>query len=187
MVNAVCNGFYMAIEHRGICPEPRRMNLPRELQPAIRITLMSADHGPRRLTKNLGAAPGTRVQTGFKQLLNHVFVGHLVKMCEMVQLHHCKCFQVQEGVALFYAREEICEITKRKLGIQTTSDVHFCCAFAYGLISKTQTVFDIVRVSICLTRRAVEAAKFTIGIADVGGIEMPVDVEINCSSVSLSP
>ena len=61
----------------------------------------------------------------------------------------------------------------------------FGCAFAYRLTGDAQRIIYVVRVGIRLARRAKEAAKFTVDVTDIRGIEMTIDIEISRASVPL--
>ena len=56
--------------------------------------------------------------------------------------------------------------------------MQFGRAFADGPSGDAQTVVDIVRVSVRLSRRAEETAELAIDITDVRRIEVAIDVEV---------
>ena len=56
-------------------------------------------------------------------------------------------------------------------------------AFGDGLARDLQRLLDAVRVGVGLARRAVEAAELAVGVADVGLVEMAVDVEVGGAPV----
>ena len=60
-------------------------------------------------------------------------------------------------------------------------------AFIDCLSGDTQRIFDVVRVSVWLTRRAKEAAELAVNITNIRGIEMAIDVEVSRAAVSLPP
>src|SRR5258708_33755067 len=63
--------------------------------------------------------------------------------------------------------------------------MQFSRAFRNGLARDAQGIFDVVRVSVRLARRAVEPAEFAINVADVRGIEMAVVVEVKRAAMLL--
>ncbi len=63
--------------------------------------------------------------------------------------------------------------------------MQFGCAFRNGLARDAQGIIDVMRVSVRLTRGAVEPAKLAVNVADVRRIEMPVDVEISRAAMFL--
>src|SRR5882724_825272 len=144
---------------------------------------MSADHRASWFTKDFRAAAGAGIQAGFAQLLDYVLVAHLVEMCKMVELDHGKSFEMQLRIVLFESRQQICEITEREFRIEAAGNVKFGSALLHCLTGNTQTVIDVVRVSIRLTWRAIEAAKLTVNVANVRGIEVSVYIEERCAAV----
>ena len=64
--------------------------------------------------------------------------------------------------------------------------MQFGSAFRKRLPGNTQRIFDVVSISVGLTRRAKETAELTIDLTNVGWIEMPVDIEIGCAAVLLA-
>ena len=50
-----------------------------------------------------------------------------------------------------------------------------------------QRIFDVVRVSVWVARRAVETAEFAVDVTDIRGIKMSIDVESSHASVFLPP
>src|SRR5207248_5970728 len=97
--------------------QTRRMDSASEIEPTLSITFMRANHRARGLAKNLGAATRARIQARINQLLNDVFVVHLVEMREVIQLDHCEGLQVQLRILLLQRREQIGEIAERQLCI----------------------------------------------------------------------
>src|SRR5713226_3289634 len=67
MIYAVFDRFDVAIKHRRVCFQTRRMDLAGEFQPATRVALVRANHRARWLAKNLSAAARTRIQAGIDQ------------------------------------------------------------------------------------------------------------------------
>src|SRR5215213_835361 len=74
VIDAIFDRLDVPVKHRGIRFQSRGVKFSLELEPALRVALVSADHRSRRLAKDLRAATGTRIQTCFDQLLNDVFV-----------------------------------------------------------------------------------------------------------------
>src|SRR6185369_12421396 len=72
MIDAIFNRFDVPVKHRGVRFQSRGVNLSLELEPALGVAFMSADHRSRRLAKDLRAATGTRIESCFDELLNDV-------------------------------------------------------------------------------------------------------------------
>ena len=47
-------------------------------------------------------------------------------------------------------------------------------------------MIDVVRVSVGLARRAIKAAEFAVNVANVGRVEVAIDVKVSRASVLLS-
>src|SRR5688572_18742951 len=97
MVNPVLDAFHMSVEHRCICLQAGTVNLSREVEPPIAVRLMRADLFPGLACENLCTAAGTRVHSSCFQFFNDLFVCHLVKAPEIVDLDHCKGLQMHLG------------------------------------------------------------------------------------------
>jgi hypothetical protein len=95
----------------------------------------------------------------------------------MVKLDHRKRFEMKLGIVLFQSRQQIGEIAERELGVQSACNVEFSGPFLYRFTSNTQAVFDVMRVSVGLPRRAIETAKLAINITDVSRIKVAVYIE----------
>jgi len=63
--------------------------------------------------------------------------------------------------------------------------VKFGCAFAYRLTGEAQRIVYVVRVGTGLARCPKEAAELAVNVTDIRRIEMPINVEISRTSVSL--
>src|SRR6185437_1345146 len=99
-------------------------------------------------------------------------------MRKMVEFHHRKCFEMKLGIVLFKSGQEIGEITERQLGVEAAGNVKFSGAFLHCFARHTQTVFNVMRVSIGLSRRAIETTKLAINVANVRRIKMAIYIEV---------
>src|ERR1700687_5356460 len=104
-------------------------------------------------------------------------------MREVVKLDHCKSLEMKLWVMLLESGKQIGEITERQLGVQSTGDVQFSCAFLYSFTGDAQAVIDVMRVSIRLTRRAIKPAELAVYVTNVCRIEMTIYVEISRAPV----
>src|SRR5687768_105116 len=87
---------------------------------------------------------------------------------------------------LLERRKQIRVIAEGQLSVQTAHNVQFRSALAHGFTGNPERLVDIMRVGVSLAGSAIEAAELTISVANVGRIEMAIDVEIGTSAV-LSP
>ncbi len=74
--------------------------------------------------------------------------------------------------------KQIGEVTKRQLGVQSTCDVEFSCAFLHRFTGDAQAIVDVVGVGVRLARRAIKAAKLAVGVTNVRWVEVTIYVEI---------
>src|SRR5436853_7108714 len=99
-------------------------------------------------------------------------------MREVIELDHRERFQMKLRIRFLQRRKQIGEVTERQFRVQPAGNVKFSRAFIDGLSGDAQRVFDVVRVSVRLTRRAEETAELAVYITDIRRIEMTIDVEV---------
>src|SRR5882762_1239227 len=90
-------------------------------------------------------------------------------------------------IMLLQRGKQIGEIIKRQLGVQSTCDVQFSCAFLHSFPGDAQAIVDVVGVGVGLSRGAIKAAKFTIDVTNICGIEVTIYVEISGAPVLAAP
>src|SRR5262249_4512166 len=93
MIHSVFMALHVTVEHGGVGLESRCVNLARENQPAVAVSLVRADCSSDVLGKDFRPTSGARIHSGSLQPLDHLFVGHLVKTREVVELHHSECLE----------------------------------------------------------------------------------------------
>src|SRR6266849_3171089 len=86
-------------------------------------------------------------------------------------------------VMLLERGKQIGEITERQLGVQSTGNVQFSCAFLHSFAGDPQAIVDVMRVGIGLTRRAIEPAKLAIDVTNVCRIEVAIYIEVSSATV----
>src|SRR5437016_7063129 len=89
-------------------------------------------------------------------------------------------------ILLLQRCQQIREVTEWKFRVQSACDVQLSRAFTYRLSGDLQRIVDVVRVSVRLARRAIEAAELAVDVANIRRIEMPIDVEVSGAAVLLS-
>src|SRR4030095_12796911 len=99
------------------------MDLSRQLKPTISVTLVSTNHRTRRLAENFGSPSRTRIQACGNQLTYYLFIRHLVKVSEVIQLNHGESLQVKLWIVSLQLRQQIGEIVKRQFCIQSSGYV----------------------------------------------------------------
>src|SRR6185503_20697610 len=93
---------------------------------------------------------------------------------------------MQLRVLFLQRRKQVGKVTEGKFRVESAGDVQLSCAFSNSPFRYFQTVVDVVCVSVGLSRRAIETAKFAIGVTDIRRIEMSIDVEIGRAAMSSS-
>src|SRR5687768_2143744 len=83
--------------------------------------------------------------------------------------------------------QQIREIAEGQLCVKSTGDVKFSSALFYGLAGNPQTIVNIMRVSVGLSRRAIKPTEFAVGITNIGWVEVAVHIEIGSSPVLPAP
>src|SRR6266436_3219811 len=86
-------------------------------------------------------------------------------------------------VMLLERGKQIGEITERQLGVQSTGNMQFSCAFLYSFTGDAQAVINIMCVGIRLTRRAIKPAKLAIDVTNVCRIKVAIYIEVSRATV----
>src|SRR5437588_12834243 len=89
-------------------------------------------------------------------------------------------------ILLLQRCQQIREVAERQLRIESAGDVQLSRAFTYRLSGDLQRIVDVVRVSVRLARRAIEAAELAVDVTNIRRIEMPIDVEVSGAPVLLT-
>src|SRR5215831_7179203 len=80
-------------------------------------------------------------------------------------------------------RKQVGEVAERELCIQAAGDVQFSRAFLNCLTRNPQGLVNVMGIGVRLARRSKKAAELAIYIADVGGVEMTIYVEVGRASM----
>ena len=138
---------------------------------------MVADHGAHALGEDLGAAAGAGVEPGRRQAPHHLLDRQLRALGEEVDLHHGERLEVHPGEARRERREQRLVVLDAELRVQAADDVQL------GDVPGDVAGGDLDRflhrvgpppgAAVLLGERAQGAG----GDADVGGVQVAVDVE----------
>ena len=89
-----------------------------------------------------------------------------------------ECFDVEVGCGLSDGSEHVGVVVEGQPGVQAADDVHLGGAGVGGLLGGVGDLFDGIFVGAGLVFLAVEGAKFAAEGADVGVVEVSVDVVV---------
>ena len=104
-------------------------------------------------------------------------------MRKVANLDRGKSLKVNAGEALLQAAHQIEVVIKRQVRMQSADDVEFRDRFRPVLSRDAERLFQRHRVSPRRVRLAAEGAELATRHADVGGIDVPVDVEVRAHPV----
>src|SRR6266403_1311176 len=95
-----------------------------------------------------------------------------------MDFHHGESFQVHTGAALLQPANHFQEVPERQIGMQTANDVELRRAFANALFGALIDFFESEGISAGRIRIAAKRTKFAVRYADVGRIDVTIDVEV---------
>ncbi len=178
MLDALLFGLDVSVQHGGVGGEPHFVGRPRDIEPLLAADFVVADDFPDARIENLRAAAGERVHTRFLQGHQRVADGKLGDAREVADLDHGERFQVDPRAALLESAHQVEEILERQIGVQAADQMELRGAFAGALFGALVNFFEREGVSTRSVRVAAKRAQPAMGHADVGRIDVPVDVVI---------
>jgi hypothetical protein len=92
---------------------------------------------------------------------------------------------VHGGAALFQAAHHVQKVFEGQIGVQAANHVKFGGAFAHALLGALPDFFEGEGVGARGVGIAAEGAEFAMGHANVGGIDVAIDVEVADVAVAL--
>ena len=124
MVDAVFDRFDVAVEHRRVGLQTGRVDLARELEPALRRRVLCAQILERVGSRKISAPPpGHESIPASRELRDHLLVRHLVEAREEIELDHRQRLQVELRELRLERGEQIGVVAKGQLGVQPADDV----------------------------------------------------------------
>ena len=152
--------------------------MPRGLEPVVAVDLVVADDVAHAVGEDLRAAAGQRIDARFLQLLQGLANRELGASREIRDLDHGERFDVDLREALLEAADEVEEILKRQIGMQSADDVKLGDRFGVSGGGRLPRFFERHGVGAGRVLLAAEGAETAGGYTDVGWIDVPVDIEI---------
>ena len=150
----------------------------RGFEPFFARNLVIADHPPHAIAENLRASAGQRIHAGIAQALQHLARRNLRPLRQISDLHHGEGLEVHLRKTLLQAAQHLAVPVERQLGMQTAHDVEFGDGFGPTLARDTPNLIERHGVRFRVFGSLSEGAQPATGYAHVGGIDVPVDVEI---------
>ena len=155
----------------------------RGVQPLVAVDLVIADDVADAVGENFRAAAGQRVDAGRFQLLQRFADRQLGALGEVRDFHHGEGFQVHLRKALLQAGAQIEEILKWQIGMQAADDVELGDRLGVSGGRGLEGFFERHGVGAGRVLLAAEGAQAAGGHADVGRIDVAVDVEVRLVAV----
>ena len=183
VVDAVFVVLDVAVEHGGVRLEADLVRGARGVEPLVAVNLVIADDVADAVGKDLGAAAGQRIHADAFSCSSVSRIESLARLREVGNLHHREGFQVHLREALLQARAQIQEILKWKIGMQSADDVEFGDGLGVSGGCGLESFFQRHGVGAGRVFLAAEGAQTAGGHADVGRIDVAVDVEVGLVAV----
>src|SRR5712692_4094196 len=177
--------FDVAVEHGGVRAQADLMRRARNVQPLLAGNLVVADYFAHPRIEDFGAAAGQRVHTGLFQGQQSIADRKLGDAREVAHLNHGERLQVHARAALLESSHQVQEIMERQVRVQAADQVKLGGAFADALLGARKDLFERKGVRAGSIGAAAESAQPAMRHADVGGVDVAVDVEVADVAVAL--
>jgi hypothetical protein len=130
-------------------------------------------------------AVGHRIHPGFAHLQQGVFNGELGATSQEGHFHHGEGFDVYLGEALLEAPDKIQEVLEGQIGMQPSDDVKLGDGFRIPRGGCLPGFFKRHGIAGRIAFFAPKGAQLARRHADIGGIDVAVDVEVGHIAVQL--
>ena len=152
---------------------------------AVAVALVVGDLAAHPRREDLGAAAGQRVEAGLAQLLQHLLVGLAVVVGEEGDLDRGEALQVDAGPHALQAAQQIGVVAERQARVQAVHHVDLGERLAVAGPQAVQHLLHRRGVRAGLVgRQPRERAEEARRLADVGGLEPQVVVEVGAAAVA---
>src|SRR3984957_9143784 len=144
---------------------------------------MVANNVSHAVGEKLRPAARERIDTGVLQLLQSLLNGKLSALGQISHLYHGEGLQMDLRKTPLQAGNQIEKILKRKIGMQAAHNVKLCDRFAVTRCRGFERF--IKRHGVCARRVFLfpEGTEPAGSYADIGGIQMAIDVEVGLVTV----
>ncbi len=179
VVDAFGGIFDVAVQHGAVRRDPCLVDDAGDVQPTGTIGLVIADFSAHPFGKDLRPAPGTGVEAGVAEARDGFLEAQTGGLGDEVELDHRQCFEVDPGKALLEGAEELLIVIHQKLGMEAADDVELGDRLIDIPGSDLDSLLHRVGPAVLtILPRHVEGAQFARGNADVGWVEVAIDVEV---------
>ncbi len=178
VIDAVRVVLNVAVEHGAIGAQAELVRGARGFDPIVAIDLVIANDASDGWREDFGAAAGQRIHAGIAQALQGFADADLRAARQICDLDHGERFQMDVGEARLEAAQHLAIPIEGQLGMQTTHDVELGDRFGVTFARALPDLFDRHGVGFGIAHALAEGAEAATGDADIGGIDMAVDVEI---------
>ena len=185
VIDALGHRLDVAVEHRHVGAHAEAVRGAVHRQVAVAVALVVGDLAAHPRREDLGAAAGQRIEAGLAQLHQHLLVGLAVVVGEEGDLHRREALQVDAGPHPLQAAQQVGVVAERQPRVQAVHHVHLGERLAVAGPQAVQHLLDRRGVRAGLVgRQPRERAEQARRLADVGGLEPQVVVEVGAAAVA---
>src|ERR1700722_2640833 len=171
--------LHVPVKHGRIGAQAQFVRRASGLNPLIAIDLVVADDMPYTVGEDLSTAPRQGIHTCVFHPGERFGNGEFGATRQVGHFDHGEGFDVHLGKALLKARDQIKEILKGKIGMQTADDVELRHRLAVAGGCGLPGLFESHGVGAFGALLAAKGAKPACGYANIGRVDMPVDIEVS--------
>src|SRR5438270_11168072 len=157
----------MAIEHCGVGTQAKLVRHARGIQPLLTVEFMVADDAAHAIAENFGPAAGERVYSRKLHFFKRLACGELGTLGEIADLEHRECFYMNFGKPLLESSDQVQEILKWQVGMESAHDVELRHRFRISLRCGFPRFFKGHRVGTGRIFLSSEGAETTGSHADI--------------------
>ena len=177
VVDAVFLVLDVAVEHGRVGPHARVVHHLRRLEPLAAVNLMVTDDVANAVREDLRAAARAGVNAGFLHLHQRFGNRELRALGKESDLDHGERLDVDLGEADLQALDQVEEVLERQVRMQTADDVELGHGFAVALAGRLPRLLERHGVGSAVALLLAKGAQAAARHADVGGIDVAIDVE----------
>ena len=169
-------GLDVAEHHGGRAPATEEVPLAVDLQPVVGEHLAARHRLPHPIDEDLATTAGERTEAGPGEPLQHFHEGALRDLREVVDLRRRETVDVDGGVVVLDVAEHLLVPLQRQRGVEPTLKEDLVATEGHRLPDLRQQHVAVEDVALGVLRRTVEGAEVTDRGADVGVVDVAVDV-----------
>jgi hypothetical protein len=148
-----------------------------DFQPLVAGDLVIADDAADAFAEDFSSAARQRPKAGFLQANQDLARTDLAALRKITDLHHGEGLQMHARVALFQAAQHLAVPIEGELGMEAADDVELGNGFGVTVARLLPNLFERHGVRVGIANAFAEGAELATGDADVGGVDVAVDVE----------